>query len=200
LVSTVTVGLPLGVRSGDTLLAQILVYNGNGSDVPTPPLGWTSIRHDAVSSGNQISSWLYYRVAGASEPASYGFKIGSNWAAGVMGAWRGTSSSPLDNASGSAAAGASPVSGSAPSLTPLNSNELQIYFYGAQIAAAPTLAEPGAISQRFNTKSAKEGFALAFGDLRAPTAGTASPTYAATASISGTAVMTAQAVLLKLGP
>ena len=196
-VTTVTVGLPTGVQSGDTLIAQIIVYDGSASDVPTPPSGWTGIRHDAVSNGNQATSWLYYKVAGANESASYGWNISSNWAAGVMGAWRGASVSPVDNTSGSTAAGASPVFDSAPSLISSNNNELQIYFYGSQAHADPTITLSSALTQRFDIGSLKEGFTLAFADLAAPAASNASPTYSATASISGSgAVMTAQAILL----
>jgi hypothetical protein len=202
-VTTVSVGLPTGVESGDTLVAQIVVYNGSGSDIPVAPSGWNSIRHDSVnegnsvSEGNQITSWLYFRVAGSNEPASFGWSIGSNWAAGVMGAWRGAHASPIDTDSGSTAAGASPVSDSAPALVPNNNNELQIYFYGGQSYAGPTLALSSALVQRFNAKSSKEGFSLSFADLAAPPAESNSTTYSATASISGGAAMTAQDVLLK---
>jgi hypothetical protein len=185
------------VQAGDVLLAQIVVYDGSGSDVPTPPSGWTVIRHDAKTNGNQITSWLYYKVAGASEPASYGWNIGSNWAAGVIGAWRGASTSPLDNSSGTAVGGSSPLAAAAPSLTPGADNELQVYFYGAQSHAGPNLALSSALNQRFDIVSSKEGFSLAMGDLAAFSAGNPSATYPATASMSGTTiVMTAQAVLL----
>lgn len=195
-VSTVSVGVPSGVQLGDVLLAQIIVYDGSAADVPTAPSGWSSIRHDSVTDGNQITSWLYYKVAGANEPSSYGWSISPNWAAGVMGAWRGASSSPLDNASGTAVTGASPVSASAPSLTPSLNNELQVYFYGSQSHAGPVITPSSALSQRFDTVSSKEGFSIAVGDVTATSAGNPSPTYPATASISGSAAMTAQAVLL----
>jgi hypothetical protein len=195
-VTTVTVGRPTGVQAGDVMLAQIVVYDGNASDLPTAPSGWTSIRHDAVSNGNLATSWLYYKVAVASEPASYGWKIASNFAAGAMGAWRGASASPIDNASGATAAGASPISVAAPSLTPAHSGDLQLYFYGAQSHAGPTITLAGALTRRFEIVSAKEGFTLAFGDLAAPAAGTASPTFSASASMPGGLAMTAQAILL----
>ena len=83
----------------------------------------------------------------------------------------------------------------APSLTPHSSNELQLYFYAAQSSSAPIITLSNALTQRFDTKSSKEGFTLADADLAAPSAGTASPTYSASASISGSA-MTAQAILL----
>ena len=94
-------------------------------------------------------------------------------------------------------AGASPVFDSAPSLISSNNNELQIYFYGSQAHADPTITLSSALTQRFDIGSLKEGFTLAFADLAAPAASNASPTYSATASISGSgAAMTAQAILL----
>jgi hypothetical protein len=201
-LTSVTVSLPPNVIAGDLLVAQIALWDGSGTNVPVAPAGWTSIRDDSISNSNKITSWLYYHVAGGSEPASYSWRISAQYAVGVMGAWRGaSSSSPIDKTSGATAAGPSPLSDAAPSLTPAINNELQIYFYGSQSIAAPTISEPGAITQRANIKSSKEGFTLAFGDLAAPSEGTASPTYVATASFpSGTPVMAAQAVLLRPGP
>ena len=114
-----------------------------------------------------------------------------------MGDWRGVATAPIDSASGTAVAGSSPLSVSAPSLTPTNNNELQVYFYGAQSHAGPTVALPSVLSQRFDTASSVEGFTVAFGDLAAPSAGNASSTYSATATMSGSIAMTAQAVLLQ---
>ena len=195
-VTSITLSLPSGIRSGDIMVAQVVVFDGSASDVATLPSGWTSIRHDAVSSGNKLTSWLYYKVAGSSEPSSYKWSLSSNWAAGVIGAWRGASGSPIDGSSGAVAAGSSSASVSAPSLTPHGNKELQIYFYGAQSSSAPVVTLSNALTQRSNNKSSKEGFTLAYGDLAAPSSGTASPTYPATASLSTGAAMTGQAVLL----
>ena len=201
-LTAVTVSLPPGVMSSDLLIAQVAVWDANGTNVPVAPAEWSPIRSDSVGSANKITSWLYYKVAGNSEPASYSWSIASQYAAGVMGAWREAwSSSPLDQSSGAGASGPSPVSDAAPSLTPPNNHELQVYFYGAQSVSAPSIIEPGAIAQQTDAKSSKEGFTLAFGDLAAPSQGIASPTYAASASIaSGSPVLTAQAVLLRPGP
>jgi Pro-kumamolisin, activation domain len=198
-VTSVTVFLPASIRSGDTLLAQLVVHDGTASDVPTPPTGWISIRHDAVKSANLATSWLYYKVAGASEPASYSWTIGSNFAAAVMGGWRGASASPIENSSGATVGGVSPVSVAAPSLTPINNNDLQVYFYGAQAPVAPVIALPASLFQRFDLGASNEGFALAFGDLAAPFAGLPSPAYLASATAANNPVMIAQAVLLVSG-
>ncbi len=91
-VSAVTLGVPSGIQSGDVMLAQLLIYDGAGTNVPAAPAGWSVIRHDAVNGGgNQMTSWLYYKVAGSNEPASYTWNIGFQYAAGVMRAWRGAS-------------------------------------------------------------------------------------------------------------
>ncbi len=194
-VAAVTVGVPSGVKSGDVLLTQIVIYDGTGSNVPSPPSGWNAIRHDTISSGNQITSWLYFRIAGANEPPSYSWTIAKQYAAGLMGDWRGGSASPIDQSSGSTAGG-NPAVDAAPSLTPIHNGELQVYFYGSQNVSAPTIIEPGAINQRTNDRSLKEGFALAFGDRIAPLQGIASPTYNASSSGGSPVVLTGQAVLL----
>ena len=195
-VTTVLISRPTGIQTGDVLLAQVLVYDGNGTNVPTPPSGWNSVRHDSVNNGNQATSWTYYKIAGANEPSSYGWSISSSWAAGVIGAWRGVAASPLDNSSGSALAGASPVFVSAPSLTPLGNNELLVFFYGGQSHSGPTLTLSNALNQRFNQSSSKEGFSLAFADVTASSPYIPSPIYPAAASSSSGAAATAQGILL----
>ncbi len=192
----VNVYLPAGVKAGDILIAQIVVADGTGTNVPVAPLGWHLIRHDAVSSGgNKLTSWLYYKVATA-EPRLYGWYIKSQWVAGVMGAWRGVAASPIDQSSGATAAGPSPISDAAPSLTPAHNNELQVFFYGAQSNVGPSITLPTDITERTNDTSSKEGFALAFGDLAA-FGEIPSPIQSATATQdSDPLAMTAQAVLL----
>jgi hypothetical protein len=198
-VTAVTVSAPTGVERGDLLVAQIIVHDGTAADVPSPPSGWSSIRHDAVDNLNQETSWLYYKIAGANEPPTYTWSISSNFAAGVLGVWRGTSAAPVANSSGTTADGLTPISASAPSLTPGTNHDLEIYFYSSQASAAPTLTLSNALTQRLNLASSQEGFSLAFADVSAPFAGNASPTYPATASSSSFLVMTAQAVLITSG-
>ncbi len=199
-LSVVTLSVPVGVRSGDIMLAQLLVYDGSGTNVPVAPAGWSLIRHDSVTgNGDQMTSWLYSRVAGSDEPATYGWGITLQFAAGVIRAWRGASlTTPIDRSSGATGSGANPLSLAAPSLTPATNSELQVYLYAAQNFLPPTITEPAQITQRLNSKSPEEGFTLAFGDLAAPSEGTASPTYVAMASssTSGAPVMSAEAVLL----
>ncbi len=194
-VTFVKVTRPIQTISGDVLLAQIVVYDGTGSNVPSAPAGWTLIQHNTLNNGNKITSWLYYKVAGGSEPLSYSWTIASQFAAGVIGDWRNALPMPIDQSSGATASG-NPALAAAPSLTPTYSGELQVYFYGSQNFAAPVVTEPSAITARANEMSTHEGFTLAFGDLVAPNQGMASPTYVASSTGGGAPVLTAQAVLL----
>ncbi len=193
-VTSVAITRPSGVVAGDCLLAQLVMADPNGTIVPIAPSGWSTIRHDTAKASDKITSWTFYKIAGASEPASYSWQFSSQWVAGIMGAWRGAAISPLDGASGVAVAGVSPVSASAPSLTPSHNGDWQIYFYGSQGSTGPAIVLPGGITQRSNKTSSKEGFALAFGDVAAPSSGVASPLFQARET--GGGVMSAQAILL----
>ena len=59
--SAIPVSVPAGVQAGDTLITQIIIHDGTGSDVPGIPAGWNLLRHDSVNGSNLATSWLYYR-------------------------------------------------------------------------------------------------------------------------------------------
>ncbi len=61
--TSITVNKPLGVAAGHLLLAAIV---SNSADA-TPPSGWTEF----VDAGSQLRNQLYWKIATASEPASY---------------------------------------------------------------------------------------------------------------------------------
>ena len=66
--------------------------------MPSAPGGWSVIRHDNITAnGNQMTSWLYSHVAGGSEPGSYSWSISQQYAAALMGDWRGASGTPIDS-------------------------------------------------------------------------------------------------------
>ena len=72
--TTLTLAKPAGVQTGDVLVAS--VGFANSATVATPS-GWTQVPglRGTVGSGQELVTW--YRVAGASEPASYTFTAGS---------------------------------------------------------------------------------------------------------------------------
>jgi hypothetical protein len=91
--STVTVPKPAGTVAGDVLVSCIA---SNGTRVGTPPAGWTQLA--AVSTGTSTRAFGYYKVAGASEPASYSWTLNSSVAnSGGIARYSGVNaSSPID--------------------------------------------------------------------------------------------------------
>ena len=195
-VWTVIVGSPAGVQAGDVLLAQIVIAVEPPRSCRTHRLVGANIRRDSVNGTNKLTSWLYYKVAGVNEPSSYAWSITPGWAgeSSVRGEMLPprrsiTLREPLRRASVR-------FPSQHRHWRRATTAKCNVYFYGAQAFAGPTITPSGGLAQRFNAKSSKEGFTLAIGDLGAPLAGIASPTYTASATISGTAAMTGQAVLL----
>src|SRR3989441_6230683 len=88
-LSTLTIGRPAGGVSGGLLVAALSVRSGN----PTPPSGWTLVwcGNSGSSTGGStcpasstVSLAVYYKVAGASEPATYSGWTTTQKAAGVV--------------------------------------------------------------------------------------------------------------------
>ena len=69
-LSSLSIARPSGVQANDLLLARISLRNNVGATL-TPPSGWTFLRSE--QSASAIRTWIFYRVAGASEPANYAF-------------------------------------------------------------------------------------------------------------------------------
>ena len=69
--TSLSIGRPAGVKAGDFLLAQITFDKGSdaGSNAQITPPGWTLVRR--TNRGSDLGQAIFYRVAGATEPASY---------------------------------------------------------------------------------------------------------------------------------
>src|SRR5690606_9529611 len=80
-----TIARPAGVQAGDLLLAQI---RHRTLTTLTPPAGWTHL--GTIDNYRALHS-VYYKIAGASEPASYAFDQGNDGGrmAGGIGAYTG---------------------------------------------------------------------------------------------------------------
>ncbi|MCY0988760.1 cell wall anchor protein [Nannocystis sp. ILAH1] len=98
-LSALTINKPAGVVQGDVLLARVTNRN-NATAVVTPPAGWTLLRSD--QSASQLKAWVFYKVAGAAEPANYAFSIdlASNIAGSVVAFANVDTANPIDAHSG----------------------------------------------------------------------------------------------------
>lgn len=103
--TSLAVNLPAGTAAADVMIAQVSVVGGSGTTI-TAPAGWTQIVLD--NSGSAVRQGLYYRVAGAAEPASYAWTFSSSQrsAIGIL-SYRGVDTVVPVNASSSSDAGAS---------------------------------------------------------------------------------------------
>jgi hypothetical protein len=82
--TSVTITKPTGVAEGDVLTALLSTTN----QTFTAPAGWTRLATGGNSSNWSVDVW--YKVAGPSEPASYGFSVPvAGIIVGAMNAWRG---------------------------------------------------------------------------------------------------------------
>ena len=128
--NTATVTTPAGTSANDVLVACITM---NGGTIPTTPSGWT--RFAAVTSVSNPRVYGFYRVAGASESASYSWSLSSSVAHSVgVARYSGVDpTSPLDIAT--SAAGAAATSGTVPSMTTTSPNTMLAGCMGINTAS-----------------------------------------------------------------
>lgn len=94
---------PAGTSPGDVLVAGVAEHEVGAA---TAPSGWKLIRQDKAE--HDVWLWLYYRVAGPSEPSRYVWKVGDSAANGAVLAYRHVDTAdPIVASAGHAAAGGS---------------------------------------------------------------------------------------------
>ena len=188
--TTLTIGTPAGVASGDVLLASVAV---RGNPSVTGPAGWSLVRADAVL--NNVKQAVYLKVAGSSEPASHTWTFSTaQGAAGGIAAYAGVDvANPIDVTAGSAGAttGGRIV---APGVTTTGAYDLVVSFFS--ISAVTTIAPVAPLDGRYGTSSSAGTYRVsaAAGDSVAPSPG---PTGSATANTSTDAAAVAQTVALR---
>ena len=77
-----TIAIPPGTTTGDVLVAHVANRYGVHGGI-TPPAGWTLL--DRRSSGTQVTSAIYWRIAGATEPAAVTFDLLDSWKVQMVG-------------------------------------------------------------------------------------------------------------------
>jgi hypothetical protein len=156
--SSIAVSVPAGVVAGDVLIA---VIDAEGAGTITAPSGWSSTN---LFSG--ITSFgfrgAYFHVAGASEPASYTWTLGtSRKAAGEILSYVGVeNSSPIEVAATTAGA-AFGTSDAAASITTTVANTKVIMDLGALDALGSfTITAPAGTTKRASSFTTGSGSVL----------------------------------------
>ncbi len=73
-VSQVTVGRPEGTQENDLLVAHVSVWAGSTPTI-TPPPGWELVTSQSLQPNHPLITYIYKKVAGASEPSTYTWSL-----------------------------------------------------------------------------------------------------------------------------
>lgn len=173
---------PAGVVAGDVLFIQFIC---GSSCVPTTPSGWTKLFGPTALSGVSVLAYMYYRIAGASEPSSVTFShSGGGYAAGVMSAYSG-SNGAID-VSSTAVLPTSGTAASCPAVTTLNPNDRVLHFVWAFAPSGTTTTPDAADTERYDTTWTDAATQLELADFALATPGsTGTPSIALPGGIAG---------------
>jgi Bacterial Ig-like domain (group 1) len=144
--TTLVIPKPTGVVADDFLIAGVTVRD---NPTITPPSGWTFLRRDPVSP-TTVTQAIYYKVAGASEPASYTWTFSSSQkASGGIIAYTGVdNSNPIDVHSGNSGSG---MMLTALSVTTTAPDDMIVGFFG--IARSTGITAPSGMTERFQVQA-----------------------------------------------
>lgn len=150
--TALSIAKPTGVIAGDVLLARVANRNQVAATLILPA-GWTLLRSD--QSASQLKSFVAFKVAGASEPASYAFGISiQSFLAGSIVAFSGASASnPIDAQSGQKNGTSSTLA--APAVTTTVANGIAVWFgtqiFGGATCPASPIVPPVGFTEPFDT-------------------------------------------------
>jgi hypothetical protein len=130
-VSTTNVTKPAGTATGDVMLACVSATGGTAAQVGTPTGGATWSLLDSLDAGvDGLHTKIFWKVAGASEPANYAFPLNASifFAYIAILALSGAAGTEPLHASGTAGTGAIVTT---PTLTPSAADDLEVRFAAA---------------------------------------------------------------------
>jgi hypothetical protein len=156
-----TIDKPAGAAAGDLLVS---CFSLNGSTVKSAPSGWTQI--SAVTTVARPRVYGYYRVAGASEPASYRW-ITKDKVTSAGGIARYSGASGLDVAA-SKASGTAGTTGTVPGVTTVTKDAMVVGCMGVSSSSTPVQIDgPAGMSEVWDL----DGTRHEFDDVRQATPG-----------------------------
>ena len=141
---TIVIDVPPGTVEGDVMMASVAV---TGTTAPTTPSGWTVAKSSTETGLRQAT---YYRVAGASEPASYSWSLGSSRAAaGGIATYSGVNqTAPVD-----ATASASGAGGNAEASSVTTSTADDRVLIAVSFATSTTVTPDSTTTERYEASS-----------------------------------------------
>jgi len=146
---TLTISKPAGAVLCDVMIASIAVRPDTATI--TPPAGWTLVRRVDNASATANSLAVYYKVAGASEPASYSWSFStSTGSAGGILAFSGVdTTNPINVENGQTTDNG--LSHATPSVTTTAANAMLVSSH--TFASAATWTPPAGMSEAVDQAS-----------------------------------------------
>ena len=147
---TLTINKPAGTVENDIMIASIAICPN--TPTITAPTGWTLIRRTNNANANAHSLASYYRVAGASEGASYAwtFDASSGSAGGISSFYNGETTAVVDVESGANTASA--LTHAAPTVTTVWANSMIVTAHA--MSSSETWTTPAGMTEAFDAASA----------------------------------------------
>jgi hypothetical protein len=145
--SVLTINVPAGTVANDVMIASITVQTS--ATVVTPPVGWTLVRQTDNATAPTGSLYVYRRVAGGAEPASYTWTTTNlAYAAGGIQSFSGVdTTTPIDVENGAATASA--LTHATPSVTTTVASTMVVTTHA--IASSATWTPPAGMTEAFDT-------------------------------------------------
>lgn len=196
-ITNLTLTKPADVVVGNFMLAAIAVRDGDTVSV-TAPQGWTQIlRTDNAADIGIVSYW---KIAGASEPASYNWTLSPQTRAqGGITRYQGVDvADPIDTAAGNTGRG---TTATGPSITTTTDNAEVVALYALRVGginhAGSFFSTPVGMTEKYDSSYTAAGPTIASDDMVQITAGA---TGDKVSTISGTQQRDWAAQLIALRP
>lgn len=129
--TSIVVTTPSGVASGNVLIVQLTYDPGTNKGVTvTKPSGWLQAGTNVLN-GNWWQS-VYYKVAGASEPANYTFTLSraANIGTGIIAFSGVDNTAPIDDIQNYSSGGTNSTTHSAPSASASTNGDYMVDLWG----------------------------------------------------------------------
>lgn len=145
---SLTINKPSGTQQGDVMVASIAIRPSTAVITAT---GWTLVRRVDNANANANSLVVYYKVAGASEPANYQWTFNtSTGSAGGIRSFSGIDTdNPIDVEAGQNSASGLTVT--APSVTTRFASDMIVTSHA--ISSTATFAAPVGMTEAFDVSS-----------------------------------------------
>lgn len=194
---------PSGVASGDVLIA-VLTNNDGSRIVNSVPSGWSLLAEIKTTDSPGTGFWVYKKVAGGSEPDTYGFEFNYsfNGRAGIIAYESGTDVSIAGTGSLASAGSTSPYTVNATAIT-VPDNDSKVVFIGTSrvttTGGTPAATPPGGYTERVDIGVSWSVHGINISDITQASAGTSGAVAASVAHAGGGAARTV-GILVAISP